>query len=138
MKALKVAYEAIKEWLGRTVPVRGHRDMAPTGYTVCPRKNLAGRLGELSDAPDAALSVALLKWADVGQAIQPNEAAALYRRMREDGYWPSSDESGARRSVPAIEGFAGLVAQLGRQWSGMEERVYYWDGQRVQWVARAA
>lgn len=87
---------------------------------------------------DAGLDLALLKWADVGQSIQPNEAAALYRAMRQDGYWPLSDESGTRGEVPVVEGFPGIVAQLGRDWDGTSERVYYWDGTAVRWVARAA
>ena len=70
--------------------------------------------------------------------FQPNEAAAIYKAMRQDGYWPLSDESGTRGQVPMVEGFPGIVAQLGRDWDGPSERVYYWDGTAVRWVARAA
>lgn len=136
MKALKVAYAAMQEWLGRSVPARGHRDVSPPGYTVCPGRNLHARLGELSGTPETGLALALGKWADVSQAIQPNEAAALYVTMREHGYWPLSDESGARGEVPQVDGYPGIVAQLGRQWTGSAERIYYWDGTRVRWLAR--
>jgi len=138
LKALKVAYGAMQEWLGRSLPLRAHRDVAPAGYTVCPGRNLYERMGAISGAEDAALDLALLKWADRGQSIQPNEAAALYREMRQDGYWPLSDESGTRGLVPVVAGFPGIVAQLGRDWDGPSERVYYWDGTAVRWVARAA
>ena len=136
MKALKVAYEAMCEWLGRTVSARSHRDLAPPGYTVCAGRNLNARLGELTGDASGELPQALLKWADVAQAIQPNEAAALYRAMREDGYWPLSDESGARGMVAAVDGHVGIVAQLGRDRNSRNERVYYWNGQTVRWVAR--
>jgi hypothetical protein len=136
MKALKVAYEAMCEWLGRNVPARPHRDLAPPGYTVCSGRNLIARLGELTGAASGNLEQALLKWADVGQSIQPNEAAAIYKSMRQDGYWPLSDESGARGEVPAVAGHPGIVAQLGREWKGQGERVYFWDGRPVGWVAR--
>jgi hypothetical protein len=120
------------------VPLRAHRDLAPPGYTVCAGRNLNARLGELMGDTDETLHLALRKWADIGQSIQPNETAALYRQMRGDGYWPLSDESGARGEVPAVAGHPGIVAQLGREWKGQGERVYFWDGRRVGWVARRA
>ena len=91
-----------------------------------------------SHGPGPRVPQSVDPWTLRARRFQPNEAAALYRTMRQDGYWPLSDESGTRGEVPVVEGFPGIVAQLGRDWDGPSERVYYWDGQAVRWVARAA
>lgn len=136
MKALKVAYRAVCEWLGRTVPARSHGAVAPPGYTQCCGKNLIARLGELQTNPDSGLALSLGKWADVAQSIQVNPGAALYREMTVHGFYPISDESGARGVVPGVEGHPEIVAQLARQWGGSSERIYFYTAGRVGFVAR--
>ena len=58
----------------------------------------------------AVLHMALRKWADVAQAIQPNEDAAILQAMRRDGFWPISDESGANGTPPLVSGLIAMQA----------------------------
>jgi hypothetical protein len=126
----------IDRYLGRQVPAQGHGTWHPQ-HTVCPGRGLAAVVANARGQAGNQLSQALLKWADQAQAagIQPNVAAALYRQARTDGYFPLTDESGARGVVPEVEG-ADVVAQLFRQWEGAKERVYYWAGGIVKFVER--
>jgi hypothetical protein len=122
---------------GRALPWRGHRDVAPAGYTVCPGQHLEPHVLAIRQdnaEPADQLAMALRKWADTAQRIQPNASAALYRQIIAHGYWPISDESGAN-GTPAVDGCR-VVAQLAREWKGTGERVYYWDGAAVRWLDR--
>lgn len=122
-------------FLGRPVTVAGHKDFSPPGHTVCPGAAIEAALGGSPATP--GLEQALLHWADLAQAegIQPNPGAALYRAATRDGFYPLTDESGARGVVPFVSGHD-VVAQLFRQVGGAEERVYYWLDGQVGYVTR--
>lgn len=135
LSQLKRLVRVLDDYFGRTVPWRGHRDVMPPGYTVCPGQHLELHVATLRDGSDEGpLHIALRKWADVGQAIQPNEDAALYKTIRADDYWPISDESGAN-GTPAVTGYR-HVAQLARALANDDERIYWWDGSTVRWIDR--
>jgi hypothetical protein len=88
-------------------------------------------------AAGSDLASALRKWSDLAQArgIQPNPQAALFKAATAAGFYPLTDESGARGVVPPVEGFD-VVAQVYRQWGGAAERIYYWQAGQVKWVTR--
>lgn len=130
--------KCIDLYLGREVPVKGHGTWHPQ-HTVCPgtaMKDLVA--GARSQNPAGELLVANLRhWADLAQAkgIQPNPTAALYDVAEKDGFYPLTDESGARDVVPKVDG-TDAVAQLFRRWKGTEERIYYWLAGQVKWIVR--
>lgn len=135
--------KVLDAYFGRAVPWRGHRDVSPPGYTVCPGQYLYPVLPTLrngtNQSDDAQLALALGKWADVAQAkgIQPNPGGALFKAIDADGFYVLTDESGARGQWPAME-IPGVTAQLARRRAGTEERIYYWRDGKVGWKRRGA
>jgi hypothetical protein len=130
----------IDRYLGRQVPVQGHGTWQPN-HTVCPGAGLAAAVANVRGAGGGAagsdLASALRKWSDLAQArgIQPNPQAALFKAATAAGFYPLTDESGARGVVPPVEGFD-VVAQVYRKWGGAEERIYYYQAGQVKWVTR--
>lgn len=81
---------AIRAYLGRSIPVRGHRDV-PNNQTSCPGDKLEAAIPEMA-LNGRTLSAALRAEGDRQQVIFPNPNAALQKRIFADGFVPTSPE----------------------------------------------
>lgn len=115
----------LRRYFGRPLPWRGHRDVAPAGYTVCPGVNLHRLMPVLDNGstptpgPDLAKLRAAAEAEHAAHGIRYNPDAAIARAMRQDGVWPTTNEFDAE----------GVVAQRAEGPTGAW--VYWWSEGRV-------
>ena len=88
--ALQRVVRVVCSFLGRNLPVRGHRDVLGND-TTCPGERLYSSLAELAGRD--RLDELIWQTARAHQAIRPNPGSAIEQAMRAQGYTPIGNEA---------------------------------------------
>jgi hypothetical protein len=89
----------LRRYFGRPLPWRGHRDVTPAVYTVCPGASLYAKMGTLDagtpppdDFPTESLRRAAIAWHDE-TGIRVNPEAALFKAAEARGLHVVTNEA---------------------------------------------
>ena len=104
--ALWRVVRVVRSFLGRDLPVCGHRDV-PGNDTTCPGERLYDQVAKLARAD--TLDGLIWQVAKAHQAIRPNPGSAIEQAMRAQGFAPIGNEADVH---------------LGGVWQGMAQLGY--------------